>query len=163
MANTSRNPRLRRYMRHGTLPQLAAFEAAMGHGSATMAAQALCVAQPTISGQLKKLEEALDVRLFEQRGRRLVPTGAGLAVLAAAHEISAALERCEDVLQALRPSAARRWADGEVDRTQRAQPVGQCGSDANIELALERLLRMSARGLQSGDARAMPAESAAVC
>ena len=95
-------PPLRRYLRHGTLPQLAAFEAVVRLGSATRAAQALCVAQPTISGHLKKLGEALGVRLFELRGKRLVPTAAAHALLEATHEVSAALARCEETLGAYR-------------------------------------------------------------
>ena len=60
--------RLRRYVRHGTLPQLAALEAVVRLGSATRAAEALCIAQPTLSGQLRKLSDALgtlDWPLFE--------------------------------------------------------------------------------------------------
>jgi DNA-binding transcriptional LysR family regulator len=93
---------LRRYLRHGTLPQLAAFEAVVRLGSATRAAEALCVAQPTISGHLKKLGEALGVRLFELRGKRLVPTAAAHALLEATHEVSAALARCEQTLGSYR-------------------------------------------------------------
>ena len=89
---------LRRYMRHGTLPQLAAFEAVVRLGSATRAAQALCIAQPTISGHLRKLGDSLGVRLFELHGKRLVPTAAALALLQATHEVSAALARCEQTL-----------------------------------------------------------------
>ena len=74
---------LRRYLRHGTLPQLAALEAVVRLGSATRAADALCIAQPTISGHLRKLAEALGVRLFETRGKHLVPTAAALALLQA--------------------------------------------------------------------------------
>jgi DNA-binding transcriptional LysR family regulator len=91
-------PALRRYLRHGTLPQLAAFEAVVRLGSTTRAAQALCVAQPTVSGHLKKLGEALGVRLFERRGKRLVPTAAALALLEATAEMSAVLARCEQTL-----------------------------------------------------------------
>ena len=91
-------PPLRRYLRHGTLPQLAAFEAVIRLGSATRAAQALCVAQPTISGHLKKLGDALGVRLFVLQGKRLVPTAAALALLDATDEVSAALARCEQTL-----------------------------------------------------------------
>jgi DNA-binding transcriptional ArsR family regulator len=89
---------LRRYLRHGTLPQLAALEAVVRLGSATRAADALCLAQPTISGHLRKLGEALGVRLFDLRGKRLVPTAAAIALLEATHEVSAALARCEDTL-----------------------------------------------------------------
>ena len=99
---------LRRYLRHGTLPQLAALEAVVRLGSATRAADALCIAQPTISGHLRKLAEALDVRLFEMRGKRLVPTAAALALLEATHEVSAAFARCEHTIGAYRsaPSEA---------------------------------------------------------
>jgi len=107
MTNPPGSPTLRRYFRHGTLPQLAAFEATIRLGSASRAAQALCIAQPTVSGHLRKLGDALDVRLFEVRGKRLVPTAAALALLEAAHEVSAALARCERTLAALRrPLAA---------------------------------------------------------
>ena len=100
------SPPLRRYFRHGTLPQLAAFEATVRLGSASRAAQALCIAQPTVSGHLRKLGESLDVCLFEIRGRRLVPTAAALALLEATHEVSAALARCEQALATLRCDAA---------------------------------------------------------
>ena len=95
-------PALRRYLRHGTLPQLAAFEAVVRLGSATRAAQALCVAQPTISGHLKKLGDSLGVRLFVLEGKRLVPTAAALALLDATHEVSAVLVRCEQTLDGYR-------------------------------------------------------------
>jgi DNA-binding transcriptional LysR family regulator len=98
---------LRRYLRHGTLPQLAAFEAVVRLGSATRAAQALCVAQPTISGQLKKLADALGVRLFDLHGKRLVPTAAALALLEATHEVSGVLARCEQTLGAYREDGSR--------------------------------------------------------
>ena len=93
---------LRRYMRHGTLPQLAAFEAVVRLGSATRAAQALCIAQPTISGHLRKLGDSLGVRLFELHGKRLVPTAAALALLQATHEVSAVFARCEQTLGSYR-------------------------------------------------------------
>ncbi|HSC62416.1 MAG TPA: LysR family transcriptional regulator [Caldimonas sp.] len=101
-------PALRRYLRHGTLPQLAAFEAVIRLGSATLAADALCVAQPTISGHLKKLGESLGVRLFELQGKRLVPTAAALALLEATHEVSAVFARCEQTLDAYRDDGPER-------------------------------------------------------
>ncbi len=117
---------LRRYLRHGTLPQLAAFEAVVRLGSATRAAQALCIAQPTISGHLRKLGEALDVRLFEQRGKRLVPTAAAIALLEATHEVSAALARCEQTLGPYRHAmrAPERSATAELESDHRPQLVG---------------------------------------
>ena len=99
-------PRLRRYVRHGTLPQLAALEATVRLGSASRAAEALCVAQPTISGHLRKLGDSLGVRLFELRGKRLVPTEAALALVRASDEVSAALARCEETLCTFRSERA---------------------------------------------------------
>ncbi len=98
----------RRYLRHGTLPQLAAFEAVVRLGSVTRAADALCMAQPTLSGHLRKLSEALDVQLFEQQGKRLVPTSAAQILLQGAHEVFEAFARCDQLLADLRvPAAAR--------------------------------------------------------
>lgn len=93
----------RRYLRHGMLPQLAAFEAVVRLGSATQAAQSLCMAQPTLSGHLRKLGEALGVQLFERDGKRLVPTDAAWDVLHTTHDVMAAFARCEHLLAARRP------------------------------------------------------------
>ena len=93
---------LRRYLRHGMLPQLAAFEAVVRLGSAARAAEALCIAPPTLSGHLRKLSEALDVRLFGLHGTRLVPTDAAFVLLQAVREVNEALERCEGTLMLCR-------------------------------------------------------------
>jgi len=100
-------PALRRYLRHGTLPQLAAFEAVVRLGSVTRAADSLCVAQPTVSGHLKKLADSLGVRLFVPHGKRLVPTAAALALLAATREVSAVLARCDRTLDCYREERPR--------------------------------------------------------
>ena len=96
----------RRYLRHGMLPQLAAFEAVVRLGSATRAAEALCIAQPTLSGHLRKLSEALGVRLFDLRGKRLVPTEAAQTLLQAVGEVFATLDRCE---RSMSGAAAVSW------------------------------------------------------
>ena len=88
-------PPLRRYLRHGMLPQLATFEAVLRLRSATRAAEAMCIAQPTLSGHLRKLSEAVGVPLFKMQGKHLAPTDAALVLLQTSHEIFAALERCE--------------------------------------------------------------------
>lgn len=103
---------MRRYLRHGMLPQLAAFEAVMCLGTATGAAHALCIAQPTLSGHLRKLGEALGVRLFERQGKRLVPTDAARALLPTVHEVFAAFERCEQSLSGVRTQAGSDWRGG---------------------------------------------------
>ena len=56
-------------------------------GTVSAAGRALRLAQPTVSGQLKELEDALGVQLFHRRGRRLVLTDVGGHVYRYADEI----------------------------------------------------------------------------
>ena len=105
----------RRYLRHGMLCQLAAFEAVVRLGSATRAAEALCIAQPTLSGHLRKLGEALGVRLFEIHGKRLAPTAAARVLLPAAHEVFVAFEHCERALAGVREQARSGARPGAPD------------------------------------------------
>src|SRR3954470_7762581 len=79
--------KLRRYFRHGLLPQLFVFEAVARLGSVTRAAAELHLAQPTVSLQLKKLAETLEVTLFEQHGRMLRLTAGGHALREACEEM----------------------------------------------------------------------------
>jgi LysR family transcriptional regulator, low CO2-responsive transcriptional regulator len=92
----------RRFFRHGLLPQLLVFEAVARLGSVTRAAEELHLAQPTVSLQLKKLAEALEVTLFEQRGRRLHLTGAGEELRQTCAELLQCLARAEEKLAAWR-------------------------------------------------------------
>src|SRR5262245_1405079 len=84
--------KLRRFFRHGLLPQLFVFEAVDRLGSVTRAAEELHLPQPTVSLQLKKLAETLELVLFEQRGRRLHLTPAGRTLKEMCGELSAVLE-----------------------------------------------------------------------
>lgn len=56
-------------------------------GSIVKASEVLMLAQPTISGQIHSLEEALGVKLFTKRGRQLVLTEAGQLAYRYAEEI----------------------------------------------------------------------------
>lgn len=51
------------------------------------AAEKCCVSQPTLSGQIKKLEDELGVKLFERTNRRVIPTDVGGRVLISARRI----------------------------------------------------------------------------
>ena len=93
---------LRRFFRHGLFPQLVVFEAVARLGSVTRAAEELHLAQPTVSTQLKKLADALELALFEQRGRRLYLTAAGERLQAGCEEVFAAFLRLEARLAELR-------------------------------------------------------------
>ena len=94
--------KLRRFFRHGLLPQLMVFEAVSRLGSVTRAAEELHLAQPTVYLQLKKLSQALELQLFEQRGRRLHLTGAGQALREACGELLDCLLRADEKLEAWR-------------------------------------------------------------
>ena len=89
---------LRRYFRHGLFPQLVVFEAVARLGSVTRAAQELHLAQPTVSMQLKKLSQALELRLFEPDGRRLKLTAAGAALVEVCRDLHELFGRAEERL-----------------------------------------------------------------
>lgn len=94
--------RIRRYLRNGTASQLMVFDAIVRLGSFTRAAEELHMAQPTVSAQVRKLSEAIGLPLFEQIGKRVYPTQAGLHLQAACAEVFGAFERMEDALGDLR-------------------------------------------------------------
>ena len=61
------------------------------------AAQRCNVSQPTLSMQVRKLEEELGVALFERGARRATPTRAGLAVIAQARLVLEQLRRLREI------------------------------------------------------------------
>ena len=93
---------LRRYFRHGLFPQFLVFETVSRLGSVTRAAQELHLAQPTVSMQLKKLSQALELQLFEPDGRRLRLTPAGEALREVCLEMQQLFLRTEERLAAFR-------------------------------------------------------------
>jgi len=96
---------LRRYLRHGMLPQLAAFDAVMRLGSVTRASEALHMAQPTVSGHLRKLSDAVGVPLFRCDGRRMHPTASARVLHAGTLGVFAALHDLECTMAPLRSKA----------------------------------------------------------
>jgi len=68
-------------------------------GSIVKASEKLRLAQPTISGQIKRLEEVLGERLFEKKGRNLVLTEVGQTVFRYAEEIFTLGGELQDVLK----------------------------------------------------------------
>ena len=94
--------RLRRYFRHGTLPQLAVFEAAARLGSFTRAADELHMAQPTVSVQIRKLTETVGLPLFEQIGKQVFLTDAGGRLYAHCQSMFGGLAALDDTMADLR-------------------------------------------------------------
>ena len=95
-------PPLRRFFRHGLFPQLVAFECSVRHASVTRAAEELSLAQPTVSGMLRKLAESIREPILAMHQGRMRPTAAGEDLVVLWHEIFAAVERYDDT---------RRYAD----------------------------------------------------
>ena len=83
-----------------TLQQLEYFVAAVDHGSFSAAAQALHIAQPSLSDQIRRLERHLGVVLFVRTNRRLALTEAGRLLLPKAR---ASLTSVDDAVDAVRP------------------------------------------------------------
>jgi DNA-binding transcriptional LysR family regulator len=90
------------------LPQLAAFDAVMRLGSVTRASEALHMAQPTVSGHLRKLSDAVGVPLFRCDGRHMHPTAPARALHAGTMGVFAALHDLECTMEPLRNDALRR-------------------------------------------------------
>ena len=71
-------------------------------GSFTRAAERLCLAQPSLSAQVRKLEQEVGARLFDRLGRRVALTAAGEAFLPHAQralfEVEQAQQRVQEVL-----------------------------------------------------------------
>jgi DNA-binding transcriptional LysR family regulator len=87
---------IRRYLKHGTLPQLSVFEAVARHGNFTRAAEELFMAQPTVSVHIKKLSETIGLPLFEQVGRKVYLTEAGEHLHMACQDMFEILGRTEE-------------------------------------------------------------------
>lgn len=68
-------------------------------GSVSKAADKLHLAQPTISGQLRKLEESLGQKLYDRVGRGLVLTDSGRTVFRYADEIFSIGEELREALK----------------------------------------------------------------
>lgn len=84
-------------------------------GTVTKAAQALRLAQPTVSEQLKTFEASLGEKLFDRNGRRLVLTDAGQMVYRYADEIFRIGRELQDTLAGLPTGAPSKLRVGVSD------------------------------------------------
>jgi LysR family transcriptional activator of nhaA len=84
-------------------------------GSIVRASEKLRLAQPTISGQIRKLEDSLEVELFERVGRGLVLTDAGRLVYRYAEEIFTLGQEVIDAARGRRPGRPLRFVVGVTD------------------------------------------------
>jgi len=89
-------------MKNTTLRQLTVFLTAARHLHFTRAAQELGMTQPSVSMQIRQLEENLGVALFEQIGKRTFLTEAGQELYRYGQRIHQQLAEAETVLERLK-------------------------------------------------------------
>jgi DNA-binding transcriptional LysR family regulator len=85
----------RLHTRQTTFRQLEIFLTVAEHASVTLAANSLHLAQPTVSTQIAKLAQSLNVRLFEQVGKQLYLTDIGKEVRDSARELFSVMDNLE--------------------------------------------------------------------
>lgn len=85
-----------------TFRQLKVFESAARHLSYTRAAEELHLSQPAVSMQIKQLEEAVGLPLFEQIGKKMYLTAAGRETYSYSQNIGQLLDEAEVVLGELK-------------------------------------------------------------
>ena len=127
-------------IRHATLRQLQIFEAVVRLGSFTRAAEELFLTQPTVSLQVKKLAETVDLRLLDQAGRRMRPTEAGEQIYTACRQIMHALADLELGLDNLRGLKRGRLRLGVITTAKYFAPeiLGQfCRKFPGIDVSLK--------------------------
>ena len=89
-------------MKNTTLRQLTVFLTVARHLHFTRAAHELGMTQPSVSMQIRQLEENLGIALFEQVGKRTFLTEAGQELYRYGHRIREQLTEAESVLERLK-------------------------------------------------------------
>jgi LysR family transcriptional regulator, low CO2-responsive transcriptional regulator len=84
------------------LHQLATFQVVAKHCSFVRAAEELHMSQPAVSAHIRHLERALEVRLFEQIGRKIYLTEAGKELYLYSRQILSVMEDAMEAMAALR-------------------------------------------------------------
>ena len=154
MVNPNLPPGLERAPR-ASLVQLRSFEAVVRLGGVGRAARALHLAQPTVSTQIKELSVALDLVLFEPRGRGLEPTAVGERLAVAVREMGAAWQGFEEDAAALQGLRRGRLRIAAVTTTEYflpdlLGPFARQYPGIQIQLAVENRDAVVAR-LERGD------------
>jgi DNA-binding transcriptional LysR family regulator len=109
-------------MRRVTLRQLRAFAEAARQHSFARAAAALHVTQPAISMQIRDLEGAVGLPLFERAGRAVQLTTTGEYFLVYARRVLATLKEAEDTIARLRGLKGGRVVIGMVGTAEHFLP-----------------------------------------
>ncbi|HEX9703344.1 MAG TPA: LysR family transcriptional regulator, partial [Rhodospirillales bacterium] len=81
--------------------RLRSFHAVAREGGFTAAATALGIGQPTVTSQVKALEDHFQVELFHRQGRRVRLTDTGKALFTVTQRLMAAEVEAQDMLNAV--------------------------------------------------------------
>lgn len=123
-----------------TWNQLRMFEALARHASFTRAARELHVVQPTVSAQIKQLADAVDIPLYEQLGKKIHLTEAGLELQRTVQELNDAWTRFEMKISDLKGVKAGRLRLAVVTTTKYFVPrllAPFCNKYPGIDVSLE--------------------------
>lgn len=104
-------------MKNATFRQLRVFNAVARHLSFAKAAEILHVSAPAITMQIKELEAAVGMPLFERQGRKVSLTTSGEYMLVYARKMLALLKDAEDAAARLQRIETGKLTIGMVDTT----------------------------------------------
>ncbi len=104
-------------MKNATFRQLRVFNAVARHLSFAKAAETLHVSAPAITMQIKELEAAVGMPLFERQGRKVSLTTSGEYMLVYARKMLALLKDAEDAAARLQRIQTGKLTIGMVDTT----------------------------------------------
>lgn len=88
-------------VRHLNFRLLDVFIEVVDNRSISAAARRMFLTQPTVSAQIKRLEELFGSQLLYQEGRHMLPTMAGEQVYQAAADVLRRIQSCTDTLAAI--------------------------------------------------------------
>ena len=126
------------------------FYTVVREGSIARASQQLRLAQPTISGQLRLLENSLGEKLFTKVGRNLVPTEMGRTVYRYAEEIFSLGRELQETVKGRPTGRPLRFSVGIADVLPKLiayrllAPAMQTGQDVRIVCLEDRPERLFA-------------------
>ncbi|MBQ4344420.1 MAG: hydrogen peroxide-inducible genes activator [Muribaculaceae bacterium] len=95
-----------------TLQQLEYILAVERYRHFTRAAEACNVTQPTLSAMIQKLEDELDVRIFDRTQQPIAPTPAGILILKQAREVLVQAERINNIIAEEKHAVAGKFTLG---------------------------------------------------
>jgi molybdate transport repressor ModE-like protein len=92
--------------------QLEIFRAIMLSGSISAASKNLNIAQPTVTNTIRRLEDVLQVRLFDRSGGRLTPTRTALDIFEVVQPSLSSLEQLSATVREIASGRATRFRMG---------------------------------------------------